>query len=75
MCCTGAACRRGADFGEDAVARRMLVGHHADFNQLVADEVLMNCIEHRSGQAGVADHHDGIESVGAGAQHAALGVK
>jgi len=69
----GRGVQRGADFREDAVARRMLTRHYADLDEFVAGEVAVNFVHHWRGQAGVADHDDGIECVSAGAQRAALG--
>ena len=65
--------QRGADFREDAVARRMLGRHHADLDQFVAGKVAVNFVHYRGSQAGVAHHDDGIECMSAGAQRAALG--
>ena len=50
----------------------MLGRHHADLDKFVAGEVAVNFVHHRGGQAGVANHDDGIERMGAGAQCAAL---
>jgi hypothetical protein len=50
----------------------MLIGHDPDLDQLVARKVLVNFVHDGRGQAGIADHHNRIERVGAGAQFAAL---
>ena len=62
-----------ADFLQKACARCMFVDHHAYFDQFVAGQVLVDFIEHRCGQSGVADHYYRVQAVGAGAQCAALG--
>ena len=64
--------QRGADFPEQLFAYRVRVGKHADLDQFMAGKIFVDFIEHGRGQAGVADHDDRMQMVGAGAQRAAL---
>ena len=68
----GRCMQRGADLFEKPGACCVLVGHRADFDQLVTGEVLVDFIHYGGGKAGVADHHDRVETVGARAQFTAL---
>jgi hypothetical protein len=64
--------QRRADFAEQAVARRVLVGKHADFDQFMAGQILVDFVEHGGGQSCIAYYHDRTQVVGTGAQLAAL---
>jgi hypothetical protein len=60
--------QRRADFAEELRTRRMLGGHHADFDELVADEIAVDFVHHRGREPAIADHDHGMERVRACAQ-------
>ena len=63
-----ARCRSRA---ETARARRV-VAEHADLDELVAEQIHVDLVQHRGRQAVVADHDDRVQMVRLGAQRAAL---
>ena len=64
--------RRGADRLRERGALRAVIGEHPDLDELVTFQVRFDFTFDFRRQACVADHHDGLQMVRAGAQHAAF---
>lgn len=63
---------RRADFCEHCFAGIAIGTAGTNFDQLVCSKVDVDFLEHRSGQAVVADEHDRLEGMGGGTQRVAL---
>jgi len=63
---------RPANLAQQLIAHRVHARKHADLDQFMAAQVLVNFVEHRGAQAGVPYDHDRCRRWARAAQRAAL---
>lgn len=68
--------QRSVEFGADVVnqgsARCTVVAEHANLDQFMAFQADVDFVQHGWGQAGITDHHDGMQMVSARLEFTAL---
>jgi hypothetical protein len=64
--------QRGAYFSVPALARRVFARKHADLDQFMTLEIIVDFVEHSRTQTGIPDYDHGTQVVCARTQRAAL---